>query len=71
MCDLQPVHASGSVPSRSSYQFIRRVMNITNARTLASIRTAAEMMADSDSEAERRRFVDLMIRDVGRLELAE
>jgi len=35
---------------------------------LASIRTAAEMMADSDSEAERRRFLDLMIRDVGRLE---
>lgn len=35
---------------------------------LASIRTAAEMMADSDSEADRRRFLDLMIRDVGRLE---
>jgi two-component system sensor histidine kinase ChvG len=35
---------------------------------LASIRTAAEMMADSESETERRRFLDLMVRDVGRLE---
>jgi two-component system, OmpR family, sensor histidine kinase ChvG len=35
---------------------------------LASIRTAAEMMADSESPAERRRFHDLMVRDVARLE---
>jgi two-component system sensor histidine kinase ChvG len=35
---------------------------------LASIRTAAEMMAGADSEAERRRFLDLMSRDVDRLE---
>jgi two-component system, OmpR family, sensor histidine kinase ChvG len=35
---------------------------------LASIRTAADMMADSDSPDERRRFHDLMVRDVARLE---
>ena len=35
---------------------------------LASIRTAAEMMADADSPEERRRFQDLMVRDVARLE---
>jgi Signal transduction histidine kinase len=35
---------------------------------LASIRTAAEMMADSQSEADRRRFLELMVRDVARLE---
>lgn len=35
---------------------------------LASIRTAAEMMADADSAEERRRFQDLMVRDVARLE---
>jgi two-component system sensor histidine kinase ChvG len=35
---------------------------------LASIRTAAEMMAATTDEAERRRFLDLMSRDVGRLE---
>jgi two-component system sensor histidine kinase ChvG len=35
---------------------------------LASIRTAAEMMADADSPEERRRFKDLMVRDVARLE---
>lgn len=35
---------------------------------LASIRTAAEMMADAESPEERRRFQDLMVRDVARLE---
>jgi two-component system sensor histidine kinase ChvG len=35
---------------------------------LASIRTAAEMMADADSEVDRRRFLDLMTKDVARLE---
>ena len=35
---------------------------------LASIRTAADMMADSDSPEERRRFHGLMVRDVARLE---
>jgi two-component system sensor histidine kinase ChvG len=35
---------------------------------LASIRTAADMMADSESPDERRRFHDLMVRDVARLE---
>jgi two-component system sensor histidine kinase ChvG len=35
---------------------------------LASIRTAADMMADSDSAEERRRFHGLMVRDVARLE---
>jgi two-component system, OmpR family, sensor histidine kinase ChvG len=35
---------------------------------LASIRTAAEMMAEADSAEERRRFQDLMVRDVARLE---
>jgi two-component system, OmpR family, sensor histidine kinase ChvG len=35
---------------------------------LASIRTAAEMMADADSVEERQRFRDLMVRDVARLE---
>lgn len=35
---------------------------------LASIRTAAEMMADSDDAAERQRFLELMTRDVARLE---
>jgi two-component system, OmpR family, sensor histidine kinase ChvG len=35
---------------------------------LASIRTAAEMMAGTTSEEERRRFLDLMSRDVDRLE---
>jgi two-component system sensor histidine kinase ChvG len=35
---------------------------------LASIRTAAEMMADADSPDERRRFRDLMVKDVARLE---
>jgi two-component system sensor histidine kinase ChvG len=35
---------------------------------LASIRTAAEMMASTSSEEERRRFLDLMTRDVERLE---
>ena len=35
---------------------------------LASIRTAAEMMADADSSEERQRFRDLMVRDVARLE---
>ena len=35
---------------------------------LASIRTAAEMMADADSETDRRRFLQLMTRDVDRLE---
>jgi two-component system, OmpR family, sensor histidine kinase ChvG len=35
---------------------------------LASIRTAADMMADSESPEERRRFHDLMVRDVARLE---
>jgi two-component system, OmpR family, sensor histidine kinase ChvG len=35
---------------------------------LASIRTAAEMMADAESPEERRRFHDLMVRDVERLE---
>jgi two-component system sensor histidine kinase ChvG len=35
---------------------------------LAAIRTAAEMMADSDAPDERRRFFDLMRRDVARLE---
>jgi two-component system sensor histidine kinase ChvG len=35
---------------------------------LASIRTAAEMMAEADSSEERRRFQDLMVRDVARLE---
>jgi two-component system sensor histidine kinase ChvG len=35
---------------------------------LASIRTAAEMMADAESGEERRRFRDLMVRDVARLE---
>ena len=35
---------------------------------LASIRTAAEMMADSDAPEERRRFLALMTRDVARLE---
>jgi two-component system sensor histidine kinase ChvG len=35
---------------------------------LASIRTAAEMMAEAESSEERRRFQDLMVRDVARLE---
>ena len=35
---------------------------------LASIRTAAEMMADADSDADRRRFLELMTKDVARLE---
>jgi two-component system sensor histidine kinase ChvG len=35
---------------------------------LSSIRTAAEMMADAESDEERRRFKDLMVRDVARLE---
>jgi two-component system, OmpR family, sensor histidine kinase ChvG len=35
---------------------------------LASIRTAAEMMADSETADERRRFLALMTRDVARLE---
>ena len=35
---------------------------------LASIRTAAEMMADADSVEERTRFRDMMVRDVARLE---
>jgi two-component system sensor histidine kinase ChvG len=35
---------------------------------LASIRTASEMILEADSEADRRRFLDLMIRDVDRLE---
>ena len=35
---------------------------------LASIRTAAEMMADADSPEQRARFRDLMVRDVARLE---
>jgi two-component system sensor histidine kinase ChvG len=35
---------------------------------LASIRTAAEMMSESDAPDERRRFMEMMIRDVGRLE---
>ena len=35
---------------------------------LASIRTAADTMADSDSAEERRRFHALMVRDVARLE---
>lgn len=35
---------------------------------LASIRTAAEMMAESESPEERRRFLALMTRDVARLE---
>ena len=35
---------------------------------LASIRTAAEMMAESESPEERRRFFELMTRDVARLE---
>ena len=35
---------------------------------IASIRTAAEMMADADTEADRRRFLHLMTRDVDRLE---
>ena len=35
---------------------------------LASIRTAAEMMADADDPRERARFRDLMVRDVARLE---
>jgi two-component system sensor histidine kinase ChvG len=35
---------------------------------LASIRTAAEMMADADAAEERHRFRDLMVRDVARLE---
>lgn len=35
---------------------------------LASIRTAAEMMADSDAPEERQRFLALMTRDVARLE---
>jgi two-component system, OmpR family, sensor histidine kinase ChvG len=35
---------------------------------LASIRTAADMMADSESPEERRRFHALMVRDVARLE---
>jgi two-component system sensor histidine kinase ChvG len=35
---------------------------------LASIRTAAEMMADSDSPDERQRFLGLMTTDVARLE---
>lgn len=35
---------------------------------LASIRTAAEMMGDAESDEERRRFRDLMVRDVARLE---
>ena len=35
---------------------------------LASIRTAAEMMAEADSPEERLRFQDLMVRDVARLE---
>jgi two-component system, OmpR family, sensor histidine kinase ChvG len=35
---------------------------------LASIRTASEMMLEADSEADRRKFLGLMIRDVDRLE---
>lgn len=35
---------------------------------LASIRTAAEMMAGSESPDERARFLEMMTRDVGRLE---
>lgn len=35
---------------------------------LASIRTAAEMMAESDAAEERQRFLSLMTRDVARLE---
>jgi two-component system sensor histidine kinase ChvG len=35
---------------------------------LASIRTAAEMMAEADSAEERGRFRDLMVKDVARLE---
>ena len=35
---------------------------------IASIRTAAETMADSESPAERARFLELMLRDVARLE---
>ena len=35
---------------------------------LASIRTAAEMMSESESAAERQRFLGLMVRDVARLE---
>jgi len=35
---------------------------------LASIRTAADMMADSEAPEERRRFHALMVRDVARLE---
>ena len=35
---------------------------------LASIRTAAEMMAEADDPSERARFRDLMVRDVARLE---
>jgi two-component system, OmpR family, sensor histidine kinase ChvG len=35
---------------------------------LASIRTAAEMMADSEAPEQRRRFLALMTRDVARLE---
>ena len=35
---------------------------------LASMRTAAEMMAESDDPDERRRFFELMTRDVARLE---
>ena len=37
---------------------------------LASIRTAADTMADSESVDERRRFHELMVRDVARLEPA-
>jgi two-component system sensor histidine kinase ChvG len=35
---------------------------------LASIRTAAEMMAVADDDADRQRFLELLTRDVGRLE---
>jgi two-component system sensor histidine kinase ChvG len=35
---------------------------------LASIRTAAEMMADAETSDERRKFRDLMVKDVARLE---
>lgn len=35
---------------------------------LAAIRTAAEMIADSDSSAERQRFLEMMRRDVDRLD---
>jgi two-component system sensor histidine kinase ChvG len=35
---------------------------------LASIRTAGEMMVVADAQPERQRFLDLLVRDVGRLE---